>query len=165
MNIKQDKIAVVNWVFLFWDGIQKGFSFRDSFEKWNFSSKWSSCINKYQERGKIWLVGVCWSVEKIFLLNLQQNHEKWSRKHCQLKRKQTLSDVFIYLFSRLGIPSPFTSPSRDSCIISNITERNIVNNDRAEPLHRSHNKLYIYCKISLYNIFFILWSKDIFVLC
>lgn len=62
--------------------------------------------------------------------------------------------------SRLGIPSPFTSPSRDSCIISNITERNIVNNDRAEPLHRSHNKLYIYCKISLYNIFFYFVVKE-----
>ena len=51
---------------LFWDGIQNGFSFRDRFEKWNFCGKWSSCSNKYQERGKIWLVAVYWSVEKNF---------------------------------------------------------------------------------------------------
>ena len=51
---------------LFWDGIQNGFSFRDRFEKWDFCGKWSSCSNKYQERGKIWLVAVYWSVEKNF---------------------------------------------------------------------------------------------------
>ena len=43
---------------LFWDGNQNGFSFPDSFERWTFSGKWSSCTNKYQERDKIWLVGV-----------------------------------------------------------------------------------------------------------
>ena len=43
------------------------FSFRDSIESWNFSGKWSSCTNKYQEREKIWLVGVYWSLEKIFI--------------------------------------------------------------------------------------------------
>ena len=53
---------------LFWDGIQNGFSFRDSFERWNFSGKWSSCSNKYQERDKIWLVAVYWSVEKNLIL-------------------------------------------------------------------------------------------------
>ena len=52
---------------LFWDGIQNGFSFRDSFERWNFSGKWSSCANKYQQRDKIRFVGVYWSVEKNIL--------------------------------------------------------------------------------------------------
>ena len=36
----------------------------------------AAATNKYQERDKIWLVDVCWSVEKLFLLNLQQNHKK-----------------------------------------------------------------------------------------
>ena len=40
---------------LFWDGIQNGFSFPDSFERLNFSGKWSSWSNKYQDRDKIWL--------------------------------------------------------------------------------------------------------------
>ena len=55
-----------------------------------------SCTNKYQERDKIWLDDVYWSVEKKFQfsLNLQQNRKKWSQKHSQLQRKQTLSDVF-----------------------------------------------------------------------
>ena len=53
---------------LFWNGIQNGFSFRDSFQRGNFSDKWSSCTNKYgQKRDKIWLVGVYWSVEKNVL--------------------------------------------------------------------------------------------------
>ena len=75
----------------FWDRIQNGFSFRNSFQRWNCSGKWSSCTNKYQERDKSWLVGVYWSVEKTFLLNLQQNHEQRSPNHCQLQRKQTLT--------------------------------------------------------------------------
>ena len=29
-----------------------------------------------KNRDKIWLVGVYWSVEKNFLLNLQQNHKQ-----------------------------------------------------------------------------------------
>ena len=29
-----------------------------------------------EKRDKIWLVGVYWSVEKKFLLNLQQNHKQ-----------------------------------------------------------------------------------------
>ena len=29
---------------LFWDGIQNGFSFRDSFERWNFSAKWIEAV-------------------------------------------------------------------------------------------------------------------------
>ena len=32
----------------------------------------AAATNNYQERDKIWLVRVYWSVEKIFLLNLQQ---------------------------------------------------------------------------------------------
>ena len=31
---------------------------------------------QYQERDKVWLVGVYWSIEKHFLLNLQQDHKK-----------------------------------------------------------------------------------------
>ena len=76
---------------LFWNEIQNGFLFRNSFQRWNFISKWRSCTNKYQGRDKIWLVGVYWSLEKNFSLNLQQNHKKWSPKHCQLKHKQTLT--------------------------------------------------------------------------
>ena len=66
----------------------------------------TSCSNKCQERGKIWLFGAYWSVRKKFWLNLQQNHKKRSPKHCQLKRKQTLirrrllftkSCVFIFI--------------------------------------------------------------------
>ena len=71
----------------------------NSFERWNFSSKWSSCTNKYQEIDKIWLVSVYWLVEKMFLLNLQQNKKKWSLKNCLLKCKQILSKWitrFIY---------------------------------------------------------------------
>ena len=75
---------------------KNGFSFRDSFERWDFSDKWSSCANKYQERDKIWFVGVYWSVEKIFSLNLQQNHKKWSPKPCQLKCKQTLKVTSLF---------------------------------------------------------------------
>ena len=71
---------------LFWDGIQNDFSFRDSFEGRNFSCKWNSCTNKYQETDKIWLVGVYWSLQFFFL---QQNHKKWSPS--QLKCKQTLT--------------------------------------------------------------------------
>ena len=85
---------------LFWDGIQNGFSFRGSFEGLNFSGKWNSCTNKYQETDKIWLVGVYWSLGIfLFLLNLQQNHKKWSPKHCQLKRKQTLTK-WRFLFTK-----------------------------------------------------------------
>ena len=51
---------------LFWDGIQNGFSFRDSFERWNFSGNWSSRAKKYQERDKIGLVAVYCSVAKKF---------------------------------------------------------------------------------------------------
>ena len=62
---------------LFWDGIQNGFSFRDSFERWNFSGKWNSCTNKYQETDKIWLVRLYWSIEKkTFSLNLLQKSFK-----------------------------------------------------------------------------------------
>ena len=49
------------------------FSFRDSFERWNFSGKWSSCTNKYQEREQIWLVGVYWSLKKNFLTEFGNN--------------------------------------------------------------------------------------------
>ena len=80
--------------------IQNGFSFGDSFEGWNFSGKLNSCTNKYQETDKIWLVGVYWSLGIfLFLLNLQQNHKKWSPKHCQLKRKQTLTK-WRFLFTK-----------------------------------------------------------------
>ena len=35
-----------------------------------------ACTNKYQERDKIWLVGVYTAQQKkIFVLNLQQNHK------------------------------------------------------------------------------------------
>ena len=108
---------------LFWDGIQNGFLFRNGFERWNFSSKWSSRTNKYQERDKIWLVVVYWLIGKNFLteLILQQNHKKWSPKSCQLKCKQTLTKwcllftkssflIFIQLIilvnSKTTIPPP-----------------------------------------------------------
>ena len=57
-----------------------------------------SCTNKYQERDKIWLDDVYWSVEKKFQfsLNLKKIRKKWSPKHSQLQRKQTLSDVFYF---------------------------------------------------------------------
>ena len=35
--------------------------------------------------------------KKIFLLNLQQNDKKWSPKHCQLKRKHTLTNWRLLL--------------------------------------------------------------------
>ena len=77
---------------LFCDRIQNGFSFRDSSERWNFSGKWSSCANKYQERDKIWLLGVYWSVGEKFLTEFATViKKKWSRKPCQLKRKQTVT--------------------------------------------------------------------------
>ena len=78
---------------LFWEGIQNGFSFRDSFERRNFSGKWSSYTDKYQET-KFGLSVFTGRQKKIFLMKLKQNHKKWSPKQCQLKRKQTLSDVF-----------------------------------------------------------------------
>ena len=51
----------------FWDGIQNSSLFRDSFKRWNFSGKWSSCTSKHQEGDKIWLVSVYCLVEKNFL--------------------------------------------------------------------------------------------------
>ena len=78
---------------LFWDRIPNGFSFRNGFERWNFSSNWSSWTNKYQERDKIWLVGLYWLIDKnnaLTELILHQNRKKkWLPKHCQLKCKQT----------------------------------------------------------------------------
>ena len=35
-------------------------SFRDIFERWNFSDKWSSRPNKYQKSDEFWHVGVQW---------------------------------------------------------------------------------------------------------
>ena len=46
---------------------------------------------KYQERDKIWLVGRL-RVEKKICNKIR--HKKWSPKHCQLQRKQTLSEAF-----------------------------------------------------------------------
>ena len=56
------------------------------------------CTNKYQERDKIWLDDVYWSVEKKIsvLTEFKKNREKWSPKHIQLQRKQFLSDVFYF---------------------------------------------------------------------
>ena len=54
---------------MFRDGIQNGFSFRDSFERWNCSGKGSS---KYQANTKN-ETKLDLSVEKNFSLNMQQN--------------------------------------------------------------------------------------------
>ena len=113
----------------------------------NFGGKWSSCTNKYQERDKIWLVGVYWSEEKIVLLNLQQNHKKMIPEHDKkiLTKWHLLftKSSFLILSSWLGkyqnhypsqgrfiapdiyrealrLPPLFTSPSGDSCILSDI---------------------------------------------
>ena len=83
---------------LFWDGIQNGFSFRDSFERWNFSGNWSSCAKKYQVRDKIWLVAVYWSVEKNFLAEFAtKSQEKMIPKILSVEtyvNKLKQSDVF-----------------------------------------------------------------------
>ena len=47
-------------------------------------------LQEIPRKRQIWVVDVYWSVEKIFLLNLQQNDKKRSPKHCQLKYKQTV---------------------------------------------------------------------------
>ena len=59
----------------------------------------AAAINKYQERDKIWLVCVYWSVEKNFLTEFATNHKKRSWKHCQLKCKQTLTQLRL-LFTK-----------------------------------------------------------------
>ena len=84
---------------LFWDRIQNGFLFG----RWNLSSKWSSCTIKYQERDKIWLVGVYWAVDKKFLLICNKIIKKWSLKHCQLKSKQTLNWVMSFIYKKFFI--------------------------------------------------------------
>ena len=84
---------------LFWDRIQNGFLFG----RWNLSGKWSSCTIKYQERDKIWVVGVYWAVEKKFLLICNKIIKKWSLKHCQLKSKQTLNWVMSFIYKKFFI--------------------------------------------------------------
>ena len=88
---------------LFWDGIQNGFSFRDSFEGWNFSGKWNSCTNKYQETDKIGLVGVYWSIEIFFfywicnkiIKNGPQNTVNWNvTKWPSFSYKKLLFDFY-----------------------------------------------------------------------
>ena len=80
---------------LFWDGTQNGFSFRDSFERWDFSGKWSSCTNKHQERDKIWclLVGrgkfSRWVCNKI-IKNDPRNTINWN------VNKLSQRDVFYF---------------------------------------------------------------------
>ena len=60
-------------------------------QKIKFSGKWSSCTSKYQERNKIWLVGFYWSEKKISYWICNKIIRSDPPKHCQLKRKQTLT--------------------------------------------------------------------------
>ena len=120
---------------LFWKGIQNGCSFRDSFERWNFSGKWISCINKYQERDK---VSVYWSVEKNFrtvfateslkMIPETLSIETWTKFN---KITSSIYKRFLFYFYRKDLvntktpfhsaryiyPQLFTYPSGDSCII------------------------------------------------
>ena len=78
---------------LFWDGTQNGFSFRDSFKRLISRWIWSSCTNKYQERDKIWLVGVYWSEEKNVLTEFETNKimKNDPRNSISWNDKQTLT--------------------------------------------------------------------------
>ena len=71
---------------LFWEGIQNGFSFRDSFKRWILALNEAAAPTNTKQETKCGLLVLTGWNKKNFSLNLQQNYKKWSPKHCQLKR-------------------------------------------------------------------------------
>ena len=136
---------------LFWDGIQNGFSFRDSFKRWILAVNEAAAPTNTKKETKFGLSVFTGGKEKIVLLNLQQNHKKWSRNTINWNDKKILTkwhllftkSSFLILSSWFGkyqnhypsqgrfiapaiyrdaprLPPLFTSPSGDSCILSDI---------------------------------------------
>ena len=58
---------------LFWDRIQNGFSFRDSFKRWILAVKEAAAPTNTKKETKFGLSVFTGRKEKILLLNLQQN--------------------------------------------------------------------------------------------
>ena len=78
--------------------IQFLFSFRESFERWNFSGKWISYTNKYQGREKIWLVGFYWSVENNFPTEFLNKIVTNDPRNTVIERNKLEKSLIKYVF-------------------------------------------------------------------
>ena len=61
---------------LFWDGIQNGFSFPDSFKRWILAVNEAAAPKNTKKEIKFGLKVFTGRKKKIFLPNLQQTHKK-----------------------------------------------------------------------------------------
>ena len=87
---------------LFWDRIQNSFLFRDTFERWNFSGKWSSCTwTNTKKETKFSLSVFTGRYKKISHWIWIKIITKLSPKDCQLKRKQNLNNVTSFIYKKL----------------------------------------------------------------